>query len=52
LTGGFYIPAAVLFATSIVMAALPTIATALFGVVVCGCFFYYGWKYRARSRVR
>ncbi len=50
LSGIFYVPAAVLYATALVMAWIPTFSTLLFGVIAGGCFFVYGWKYHLQSR--
>jgi serine/threonine-protein kinase len=53
LSGVFYVQAAVLFATSLVMAWVPQFAHAIFGVVAAGCFFIPGLKYyRQRMRGR
>ncbi len=50
LAGSFYIQAACLFATSILMAIFPAWAHLIFGVVAAACFFIPGLKYfRQRS---
>ncbi len=51
LSGAFYIQAAVLFATSFLMCALPDVQHVLFGLVSGGCFFVPGLKY-FRQRIR
>ena len=48
LSGSFYLPAGVMFATSVLMAALPSIAMLLFGVNSAACFFLSGLKYYRR----
>ena len=53
LSGAFYVQAALLFATGLVMAAiaaspLPDFGVALFGLVSAGCFFVPGWHYHQR----
>ncbi len=51
LSGVFYIQAAVLFATSLVMCVLPAWQHVIFGLVSGGCFFVPGLKYeRQRNR--
>lgn len=45
LTGKFYLQAAALFLTSIIMAAFPKYALTLFGCVSALCFFIPGWHY-------
>ena len=51
LSGAFYIQAAVLFATSLVMCLAGTFAHIIFGVVSAACFFVPGLKYfRQRGR--
>lgn len=55
LSGVFYVQAAVLFATALVVAWLPDIGLTLFGLVSALCFFVPGWKYhrqRARDATR
>lgn len=52
LTGFFYLPAIVLFASSMVMAALPDYAMLIFGFVSAGCFFVSGLKYYRRGKRR
>jgi serine/threonine-protein kinase len=49
LTGNFYVPAAVLYATALVMACVPRYSTVLFGLIAGGCFFAYGWKYHKQK---
>ncbi|MFN9540696.1 MAG: serine/threonine-protein kinase [Planctomycetota bacterium] len=51
LSGSFYIQAAILIATSVVMALSYPYAMFIFGVVCAGCFFFPGWKYH-RQRLR
>ena len=51
LSGTFYINAAVLFATSLVMAAFPFVDLLTFGIVSALCFFIPGLKYY-RQRLR
>ena len=50
LSGSFYVQAAVMFLTAIVMAIYPPIAMTLFGVVSAACFFFSGRKYYHRRR--
>jgi serine/threonine-protein kinase len=51
LSGAFYVQAAVLFATSLVMCVTGHYAHIIFGVVSAACFFVPGLKYfRQRSR--
>jgi serine/threonine-protein kinase len=51
LSGAFYIQAAVLFATSLVMCVFPTYQHIIFGLVSGACFFVPGLKYfRQRGR--
>ena len=51
LSGAFYIQAAVLFATALVMCVAGTFAHIIFGVVSAACFFVPGLKYfRQRGR--
>lgn len=45
LSGAFYIQAAVLFATSLVMCVVPTYQHIIFGLVSGACFFVPGYKY-------
>jgi serine/threonine-protein kinase len=45
LTGKFYLQAAALFLTSLIMAAFPKYALILFGCVSALCFFIPGWHY-------
>ncbi len=45
LSGAFYIQAAVLFATSLVMCVVPTYQHIIFGLVSAACFFVPGYKY-------
>jgi serine/threonine protein kinase len=52
LTGFFYLPAIVLFASSMVMAVLPGYAMLIFGFVSAGCFFVSGLKYYRRKKKR
>jgi len=52
LTGFFYLPAIILFATSMVMAMFPNFAMLIFGVVSGGCFFISGLKYYRRKNRR
>ena len=52
LAGWFYIQAACLFATSLLMAIFPNVAHLLFGVVSAGCFFVPGLKYFRRKQLR
>ena len=51
LSGSFYLQAAILFATALVMASFPRIAHLLFGLVSGACFFFPGLKYY-RQRIR
>jgi serine/threonine-protein kinase len=51
LSGAFYIQAAVLFATSFLMCALPDVQHVLFGLISGACFFVPGLKY-FRQRIR
>jgi serine/threonine-protein kinase len=51
LSGAFYIQAAVLFATALVMCVLPAWQHVIFGLVSAACFFVPGLKYyRQRGR--
>jgi len=51
LSGAFYIQAAALFATALVMCAVPAWQHVIFGLVSGACFFVPGLKYfRQRSR--
>jgi serine/threonine-protein kinase len=51
LSGAFYIQAAVLFATALVMCVVPTYQHVIFGLVSAACFFVPGLKYyRQRGR--
>ena len=50
LSGRFYMQAAFMFATAIVMAWLPNFAMVLFGLASAGCFFTAGWKYYRRRK--
>jgi hypothetical protein len=51
LSGAFYIQAAVLFATTLVMCVFPTYQHIIFGLVSGVCFFVPGLKYfRQRGR--
>ncbi|MCA9148394.1 MAG: serine/threonine protein kinase [Planctomycetales bacterium] len=55
LSGTFYLQAAALFATAILMARWSEFSHILFGVVSAACFFFPGWKYyrqRAASIAR
>jgi serine/threonine-protein kinase len=45
LSGAFYIQAALLFATSLVMCIVPTYQHIIFGLVSAACFFVPGYKY-------
>lgn len=49
LTGKFYLQAAALFLTSLIMAAFPKFALTLFGCVSALCFFIPGWHYHRRK---
>lgn len=51
LSGTFYVQAAALFATALLMARWPDVAHVIFGVVSAACFFIPGLKYyRQRTR--
>ncbi|MFO1063413.1 MAG: serine/threonine-protein kinase [Pirellulales bacterium] len=50
LTGTFYVQAACLLATSLLMAIFPDAAHLIFGVVAAGCFFFPGLKYYRQRR--
>ena len=50
LSGSFYIPSVVMFATAIAMAIFPSIAMALFGFASAACFFFSGLKYYRRRK--
>jgi len=50
LSGSFYIQAAILFLTAIVMAVFPKIALTIFGVVSASCFYFAGLKYYRRRK--
>lgn len=45
LNGTFYLQAAALFATALLMAKFPRYGHFLFGLVSAACFFVPGWKY-------
>lgn len=49
LAGSFYIQALVMFGSAFLMAAFPTWAQGIFGVVSSGCFFFAGLKYHRRT---
>jgi serine/threonine-protein kinase len=51
LSGAFYVQAAALFATALVMCKLPEHAHIVFGLVSAACFFVPGLKY-FRQRMR
>jgi len=51
LSGAFYVQAAVLFATSLVMCLVPHYQHVIFGLVSAACFFVPGYKY-FRQRLR
>jgi len=51
LSGSFYVQAAVMFATAVVMALVPDYSHFILGVAASACFFFPGLKYyRQRSR--
>ncbi|HZZ71383.1 MAG TPA: serine/threonine-protein kinase [Pirellulales bacterium] len=50
LTGAFYVEAAALFSTALVMALFPTYGLTIFGFVSAACFFIPGWKYHRQRR--
>ena len=50
LTGKFYVQAAALFATSLLMALWPDYGLLMFGAVSAGAFFVPGLKYYRQSR--
>ena len=52
LSGTFYLPAAAMFATAILMALYPPYAMTLFGFTSAACFFVTGWIYRRRRMAR
>jgi serine/threonine-protein kinase len=52
LSGFFYFPALVMFATSILMAQLPNWSMLIFGFASAGCFFISGAKYYRRRKRR
>jgi len=45
LSGVFYLQSAALFATALLMCALPQVQHIIFGLVSAGCFFLPGLKY-------
>ena len=51
LSGAFYVQAAALFATALVMCRMPDHAHIVFGLVSAACFFIPGLKY-FRQRMR
>ena len=51
LSGVFYVQAAVLFTTALVMCLVPTYQHVIFGLVSAACFFVPGYKY-FRQRLR
>ncbi len=50
LAGTFYVQAACLFASSILMAIMPNIAHIIFGLISAACFFVPGLKYYRQRR--
>jgi len=50
LSGRFYLQAALMFATAIVMAFYPQFAMVLFGMAAAVSFFTAGWKYYRRRK--
>jgi len=48
LSGEFYLQSVALFATSLVMAAVPRWGVAIFGTVSALCFLIPGWRLQAR----
>jgi eukaryotic-like serine/threonine-protein kinase len=52
LSGFFYFPALIMFATSLIMGLFPNQAMAIFGVVSASCFFFSGLKYYRRKKRR
>lgn len=50
LSGRFYVQAALMFATAIVMAWYPQQAMLTFGFAAAACFFSAGWKYYRRRK--
>jgi len=50
LSGWFYIPSAVMFGTSILMALFPSVSMLLFGISSAACFFVSGLKYYRRRK--
>lgn len=52
LSGFFYFPALIMFATSILMARLPNWSMLVFGIASAGCFFVSGAKYYRRKNRR
>lgn len=51
LAGMFYIAAAAMFVTAVLMALFPQISVLLFGIATAACFFFPGLKYY-RQRIR
>jgi serine/threonine-protein kinase len=51
LSGTFYLAAAAMLVTAILMALFPNYGLFLFGLVSAACFFIPGWKYH-RQRLR
>ncbi len=51
LSGTFYLSAAAMLVTAIVMAIFPEYGLFLFGLASAACFFIPGWKYH-RQRLR
>lgn len=51
LSGSFYFQAAIMFATSVVMAWYPNWAMVTFGMASAACFFASGWKYHRRRKL-
>ncbi len=51
LSGAFYISAAIMYATAVLMALFPAVGPLLFGIASAGCFFCPGLKYY-RQRMR
>lgn len=50
LSGSFYVQAATMFCTAILMAVFPSAAMCLFGCISGSCFFFSGLKYYRRKK--
>ena len=51
LSGSFYVQAVTMFLTAVMMAAFPSEAMVIFGIVSAACFFFSGLKYYRRKLI-